>query len=98
MVHLSFDAGTNNFAWQGASYPIAVNATVKVMIGGVVYAILNNPDYGMTATATASNGATISPSTLPVWGNQATDPQSLSNLTHFDMYIPAVVMTECQII
>ncbi|MBK7698596.1 MAG: hypothetical protein IPJ39_07640 [Saprospiraceae bacterium] len=24
MVHLSFDAGTNNFAWQGASYPIAV--------------------------------------------------------------------------
>ena len=89
MVHLSFDAGTNNFAWQGASYPIAVNANVKVMLGGVVYATLTNPDYGMTASATASNGATISPSTLSVWGNQTTDPMSQSNLTHFDMYIPA---------
>ncbi|MBK8888698.1 MAG: hypothetical protein IPN46_20145 [Saprospiraceae bacterium] len=28
-------------------------------------------------------------STLSVWGNQTTDPMSQSNLTHFDMYIPA---------
>ncbi|MBL0190629.1 MAG: DUF4347 domain-containing protein [Saprospiraceae bacterium] len=86
MVHLSFDAGTNNFIWTDGT--TAYSASVQIKLGGVVYATLNNPPLGMTATATASNGAIITPSSLPVWStsSQAT---SQSNLTHFDLFIPA---------